>query len=112
MPFFKSRLLGRFNPCEKRQLYRFSFSYGLGHDPSRPEYHQPITIEYLPTVHSLPPNYNGVSNMGLDRRGACQKESFRAQIQEHSRGGTSEAQGQESKQFETSFLNPKDGQPL
>ena len=112
MPLFESGLLGRFNSAEKRQLYRFSFPYGLGYDPSRPQYHQSVTIEYISTVHSLPTNYTGISNMGLDCRGACQEESFRAQIQEHSRGGPSEAQDQESKQFETGFLNLRDGQPL
>lgn len=112
MPLFESRLLGRFNPFEKRQLYRFSFPYGLGYDPSRPQYRQSITIEYISTVYSFPTDYTRVSNMGLDCRGACQEESVRAQIQEHSRGGTSETQDQESKQFGAGFLNPEDGQPI
>ena len=110
MPLFEFDLLGRFNPSEKRQLYRFSFPYGLGYDPSRPQHHQLIPTEYLSTVYSLPVDYIRVSNMGLNCCGARQEESFRAQIQEHSRGGTSEAQDQESKQFEAGILKPKDGQ--
>ena len=80
MPLFESGLLGRFDPSEKRQLYRFSFPYGLGYVPSWPQHHQFIPIEYLSTIYSLPVDYIRISNMGLNCRSARQEESFRTQI--------------------------------
>lgn len=91
MSIIEPHILGFFYTTKSYQLRRLSFSRGVSHDRGRSYYRYSFANEHVSTIHSIPAHTTWIRHMGLDRRHTCQKERFRAQIQEHSRNESATA---------------------